>query len=84
MSAEMSTLLTGPVIPEGLLALTPREQFLELYHEIYERHLDAYPSDAKLTISYPSGRPGEVDSTGKAGQAPLDSEHIDLRDRESQ
>lgn len=83
MSAEMSTLLTGPVIPEGLLALTPREQFLELYHEIYERHLDAYPSDAKLTISYPSGRPGEVDSTGKAGQAPLDSEHIDLRDRDA-
>jgi len=80
MSAEMSTLLTGPMAPAELGALTLREQWDLHYDLIYRPHLTTWPADAKLTVSYPSGRPGKLNSAGQPGTTPYDSAHVNLAD----
>jgi len=76
----MTVEMTGPVIPADLAALTLREQWNLHYDLIYRPHLTTWPAGAKLTVSYPSGRPGKPDSAGKEGHTPHDSAHVDLDD----
>ncbi len=76
----MTLEMTGPMIPADLATLTLREQWNLHYDLIYRPHLATWPADAKLTVSYPSGRPGKCNSAGKAGPTPYDSAHVDLGD----
>ncbi len=61
-----------------------RDQFEAHYGMIWHPHLDAYPADARMTVSYPSGREGQINGkTGRIGPPPLDSSHVDLHDMDS-
>jgi len=71
-------------LPGAWESVDARDQFEAHYALIWHPHLDAYPVDARMTVSYPSGRAGQINpKTGKIGPPPLDSSHVDLHDMDS-
>lgn len=72
--------MTGPMTPTELAELSGFEQWWLQHSLIYRPHLATWPADAKLTVSYPAGRPGKTNSAGQPGTTPYDSAHIALDD----